>query len=223
MSIMNSESVSKIATEIPKLPIVNRGNPGDSRPVGQLRPAAPAKLRILATANQLFYGDGIRSVGIDRLISESAVTKATFYKHFGSKDRLILEYIAQRHAATIREMDALIAETASPERALRVLIEQISTEVLTPGFRGCPFINAAVEFPDPRHALRLVVSEHREWYGLTLSALLRQMGHSLPGEAADDFVLARDGAMSGGYASDPVAASTAFVRIASRLLEDPRG
>ena len=223
MSTTESESFREIPSAQEKAPTFDRGNSHDLPPVSQERPVAPAKLRILATANQLFYGDGIRSVGIDRLIGESTVTKATFYKHYGSKDRLILEYIAQRHAAAVQAMGTLIAESSSPEYALRRLIEQIATEVLAPGFRGCPFINAAVEFPDPHHALRRVVSEHRGWYTATISKLMLQIGHSLPGEAADDFVLARDGAMSGGYASDPVAASTAFVRIASRLLEADHG
>jgi AcrR family transcriptional regulator len=77
----------------------------ETSPIGQRAPwaggshtsIAPAKRRILETANTLFYDEGIRSVGIDRLISESGVTKATFYKHYGSKDRLIVEYISQRH------------------------------------------------------------------------------------------------------------------------------
>ena len=65
---------------------------------------APAKQRILETANRLFYNDGIRPVGIDRLISESAVTKATFYKHFGSKDGLVLAYLKYRHEELDREL-----------------------------------------------------------------------------------------------------------------------
>ncbi len=187
-------------------------------PAAVQRPAAPAKLRILETAYRLFYAEGIRTVGIDKLISESTVTKATFYKHYGSKDRLILEYISRRHTNAVNAFDSLVQRESDPQRVLGEIIEIIAAEVLSPNFRGCAFINAAIEFPDPSHPVRLIVSEHREWYVLRISSLLAELGHPLPGEGADEFILAREGAMTGGYASDPVAASTAFVRITARLL-----
>jgi len=200
----------------------------DTHPIGQRAPwsarthhdsVAPAKRRILETANRLFYEDGIRSVGIDRLISESGVTKATFYKHYGSKDRLIVEYISQRHSLTREAVDVVIREKNDPKSALQALIDLTVAEVVTPGFRGCAFINAATEFTDSRHAVRQIVSDHREWYAETLSDLLKELGHPLPGDGGDELVLARDGVMTGGYAGDPVAATTAFVRIVNRVLD----
>jgi len=184
---------------------------------------APAKRRILETANRLFYNEGIRAVGIDRLISESEVTKATFYKHYGSKDRLIVEYISQRHLLVRESVDELIRETNDPDLALRTLIDQIVAEVVAPGFRGCAFTNAAIEFTDSRHAVRQIVSDHREWYAETLSDLLRELGHPLPGDGGDELVLARDGVMTGGYAGDPIAATTAFVRVVNRVLSGTAG
>src|SRR5690606_31149552 len=80
---------------------------------------APAKQRILDTADKLFYDEGIRAVGIDRLISTSSVTKATFYKHYGSKARLILEYIAYRHLQVAEIVDAAAQATDDPEELLR--------------------------------------------------------------------------------------------------------
>ena len=200
----------------------------DSHPIGQRAPwgigtpqtsVAPAKRRILETANRLFYDEGIRCVGIDRLISESNVTKATFYKHYGSKDRLIVEYISQRHSREKESVEALIRENGDPRLAVQSLIDQIVADVVSPGFRGCAFINAATEFTDSRHAVRQVVSDHREWYAETLSALLKELGHPLPGDVGDELVLARDGVMTGGYAGDPIAATTAFVRVVGRVLE----
>ena len=200
----------------------------DTHPIGQRAPwaagthlvsVAPAKRRILETANRLFYNEGIRAVGIDRLISESEVTKATFYKHYGSKDRLIVEYILQRHSLVRESVDALIREKNDPNLALREVIDQIVSEVVAPGFRGCAFINAAIEFTDSRHAVRQIVSDHREWFAETLSDLLRELGHPLPGDGGDEIVLARDGVMTGGYAGDPIAATTAFVRVVNRVLD----
>ena len=204
----------------------------DTHPIVQRAPwaagthhnsVAPAKRRILETANRLFYNEGIRAVGIDRLISESEVTKATFYKHYGSKDRLIVEYISQRHSLVRESVNELIREKNDPNLALRTLIDQIVAEVVAPGFRGCAFTNAAIEFTDSRHAVRQIVSDHREWYAETLSDLLRELGHPLPGDGGDELVLARDGVMTGGYAGDPIAATTAFVRVVNRVLSGTAG
>ncbi|MBX3097992.1 MAG: TetR/AcrR family transcriptional regulator [Salinibacterium sp.] len=183
---------------------------------------APAKGRILDTANVLFYEDGIRNVGVDRIISASSVTKATFYKHYRAKDNLIVEYISARHANERAHIQDVIQMSPDAATALREFVAAIIAEIDTPGFRGCPFINAAAEFPDADHPVRLVVTAHREWYVETLAELLREMGHPVPGDAADELLLARDGAMSGGYAGDSIAASAALARIADRVLAEAR-
>ncbi|WP_309620459.1 TetR/AcrR family transcriptional regulator [Salinibacterium sp.] len=184
---------------------------------------APAKGRILDTANVLFYEDGIRNVGVDRIISASSVTKATFYKHYRAKDNLIVEYITHRHATVRANLEAIIASSPNAEIALREFIAAVIAEIDRPGFRGCPFINAAAEFPQSDHPVRKVVTAHREWYVDTLAELLRGMGHPVPGDAADELLLARDGALAGGYAGDSVAASAALGRIANRVLAESVG
>jgi AcrR family transcriptional regulator len=182
------------------------------------RPAAPAKLRILETATDLFYRVGIHAVGVDRLISESSVTKATFYKHYGSKDRLILDYVTAAHDRERAALDELVRSSDDAEDTLRTLVAAIVATIDSPGFRGCAFLNAAVEFPKPLDPVRAVVGRHRDWYTGVLAGLLQNLGHPMPGDAADEVMLARDGAMSGGYAGDPIAASAAFVRVAERVI-----
>ena len=202
----------------------DRGTP-DSTVLGSVTPIrtdAPAKVRILATADRLFYEEGIRTVGIDRLIGESNVTKATFYKHWGSKDRLILQYLRGRHRAMQLQMEELEANLDHPATAIRSLIVSMSSEIDRPGFRGCPFINASAEYSDPTSPARQLVSAHREWYTDTLMELLRNAGHPLPGDAADELMLARDGAMVGGYAGDPVSAIAALRRTVERVLRDAK-
>jgi len=185
-------------------------------------PLAPAKKRILDTADLLFYDEGIRSVGVDRLISASSVTKATFYKHYRSKDRLIAEYVDHRHRQAVTELADLVDQQPNAEAVLRALQQSISSWISSPDFRGCPFINAAAEFSDPVHPVRRSVIAHREWFVGALEQLLRGVGHPLAGEAADDLMLARDGAMTGGYAGDPIAASTALARAFDRVLRDAK-
>jgi AcrR family transcriptional regulator len=181
---------------------------------------APAKGRILDTVDALFYEDGIRNVGVDRIIAASAVTKATFYKHYRAKENLIVEYIRARHERVRAEVEAIVAESPNARTALREIVNGVLADIVAPGFRGCPFINAAAEFPESDHPVRKVVITHREWYVDTLAGLLREMGHPVPGDAADELLLARDGAMAGGYAGDSVAASAALGRIANRVLAD---
>lgn len=181
---------------------------------------APAKGRILDTANELFYEDGIRNVGVDRIIAASSVTKATFYKHYRAKDNLIVDYITARHIATRHELDGIIAGASTPEDAIDRYLAAVVEEISRAGFRGCPFINAAAEFPDSTHAVRQIVTAHREWYTDRLADLMRELGHERPGDAADELLLARDGAMTGGYAGDPVAAAAALTRAARRVVAE---
>jgi AcrR family transcriptional regulator len=183
---------------------------------------APAKGRILETANTLFYEDGIRNVGVDRIIAASTVTKATFYKHYRAKDNLIVEYVTSRHDSARRTVDGIVASAPSPQAALRAIVAEIADEIGRPGFRGCPFINAAAEFPDATHPVRQLVTAHREWYVDTLAAVLRGAGHPVPGDAADELLLSRDGALSGGYAGDSIAATAALGRIADRVLAEAK-
>ena len=206
-----------MVVEIPPTTPRASGTPRASEP-----PRAPAKGRILDTANVLFYEDGIRNVGVDRIISASSVTKATFYKHYRAKDNLIVEYITARHETVRANVENMIATSPDAEHVLRAFVAAIIGEIDTPGFRGCPFINAAAEFPDAEHPVRKVVTAHREWYVDTLAELLREMGHPVPGDAADELLLARDGALSGGYAGDSIAASAALARIADRVLAQAR-
>lgn len=184
---------------------------------------APAKQRILEAADLLFYDEGIRAVGVDRLISASSVTKATFYKHYGSKDRLITDYVDHRHRQAVNELADLAEAHHEPEAVLRALQASISSAISSPDFRGCPFINAAAEFSDPMHPVRRAVVAHREWFVGVLEQLLRAAGHPLAGDAADDLVLARDGAMTGGYAGDPIAATAALSRAFAGALDELRG
>ena len=180
---------------------------------------APAKQRILDTADRLFYDEGIRAVGIDRLIAASKVTKATFYKHYGSKDRLIVDYVAYRHLQISELLDEVAQSTDDPLEMLRGVAEVQVRFLSAPGFRGCPFLNAAAEFTDASHPVRRAVEDHREWFHEIIETLLRQIGHPLPGDAADDLMLARDGAMSGGYAGDAIAASAALSRMYDRVID----
>ncbi|MGV8913687.1 MAG: TetR/AcrR family transcriptional regulator [Rhodoglobus sp.] len=181
---------------------------------------APAKGRILDTANELFYQDGILNVGVDRIIAQSSVTKATFYKHYRSKDNLILEYVKSRRAAAEAQVQSIIEQTTSPHDAVLGLLEGVAAELTKHDFRGCPFLNVVAEVPDPAHPVRRLIAEHRDWYNEALYELMRGAGHPFPGDAADELMLAKDGALAGGYAGDTIAAGAAMARVVKRVLAE---
>jgi AcrR family transcriptional regulator len=181
---------------------------------------APAKGRILVTANELFYQYGILNVGVDRIIAQSSVTKATFYKHYRSKDNLILEYVRSRRATEEAHVHSIVDEAASPHDAILGLLEGLAEYLTTPDFRGCPFLNVVAEFSDPIHPVRQLITAHRDWYNETLFELLQGAGHPFPGDAADEFMLAKDGALAGGYAGDTIAAGAAMARVVKRVLAE---
>jgi AcrR family transcriptional regulator len=182
------------------------------------RPISAAKVRLLEVADELFYSDGIHTVGIDRIIATAGVTKATFYKQYGSKDNLILDYIVGRSTAVRRLLMSVVEDGRSPADALRWNVTTVLDNMSRPGFRGCPFLNAASEFPNRDHPVRLAIAEHREWYQEFLTEQLKLVGHPYPGDGADELYLLRDGALSCAYSGDPVAAQTAYERGAARIL-----
>jgi AcrR family transcriptional regulator len=192
--------------------------PPSTEPAGQGQPRAGAKIRILETAARLFYEEGIHGVGVDRLISEASVTKATFYKHYGSKDNLILAYIQSSHEQVVALMEGIIAEAPDARTAIRNWTDAVIAQTNEPGFRGCAFLNAAAEYHDARSPVREVVAMHRDWYTERLADLLQDAGQDLPGDGADELMLARDGAMVGAYAGDSIAATAALGRVVDRVV-----
>jgi AcrR family transcriptional regulator len=185
-----------------------------------IRPPAPSKIKILATADELFYQEGIHTVGVDRIIAGARVTKATFYKHYRSKDLLIIAYVEGRDKRIRDWFEEQEKTTGDPRAIARALVDQINVQAIRPGFRGDPFINAAAQFADENHPVRLAVTAHRDWYAHRIEELFRQIGHPRPGDAADDLILARDGALAGGYVGDPVAAGAALHRSLERILAE---
>src|SRR5260221_6772462 len=106
-----------------------------------------ARERLLAAANELFYQEGIHTVGIDRVIERAGVAKATLYNAFGSKDELIRAYLRGRHALTReRTTSALATRYKTPRERLLGVFDVLGETAAEPGFRGCAFINASAEY-----------------------------------------------------------------------------
>jgi AcrR family transcriptional regulator len=159
--------------------------------------------RILDAATVLFYENGIRATSADRLIERVGITKVTFYRHFRTKDDLVVAYLERRAAWERGAVDQARASSTSAVEALHLMAQGIGGESCRPGFRGCPFINAAAEYPDPEHPVRVTVDAHRRWFHQAMADIAEQAQVPDLAVAADQLVMLRDGAMVSGYLSDP--------------------
>lgn len=156
-----------------------------------------ARERLLATATKIFYGEGIHSVGVDRIIAEAKVTRATFYRHFPGKEDLVLAYLKAVDQAIRGQVGTAITGVPAAQ-ALRAVAESIAHDIQSPGFRGCAFLNAVAEYPDPDHPVHQAVLAHRQWFLDTISTLMVSVQKAEAEAAAQHFVMLRDGAMAAG-------------------------
>ncbi|MFH8252781.1 TetR/AcrR family transcriptional regulator [Microbacterium sp. B2969] len=184
------------------------------------RPAS-ARQRLLDAATDLFYGEGIHSVGVDRIIEAAGVTRATMYKQFAGKEGLVLEYL-RGEDGQLRGLFAQ-ASTASDDPAvlLDLVIDGIAVDIRDRHTRGCPFINAAAEYPD-EGPVRELIADHREWFRATLEHLAEGAGLTEPAEVAASLVLLRDAALVGGYLDGQDRVAPAFARTARGVIAAPR-
>ncbi|MBO9101039.1 MULTISPECIES: TetR/AcrR family transcriptional regulator [Rhizobium] len=108
----------------------------------------PISDQILTAVGALFYREGIRAVGIDRIIEEAKVAKATLYRHFPSKDHLVAAYLEDRHHRVIRSLREVLDEAKTPRDQIRMIFEQLHQKADSPEFRGCAFALAVAEHGD---------------------------------------------------------------------------
>lgn len=173
-----------------------------------------ARRRLLDTATRLFYAEGIHTVGIDRIIAEAEVAKATFYHHFKAKDELVVAYLTREYE---RQRTALEAVPGSGSARITAIFDMLGKLSAGPGFRGCPFLNAAAEFADPAHPVRAVVADYRTWFRDLMRTLLREEGHAAPAHTAEFLLVLRDGVtVSGGL--DDLAAVRSAIDIAKAAI-----
>src|SRR5215475_13454506 len=102
-----------------------------------------ARERLLAAANELFYKEGIHTVGIDRVIEKAGVAKASLYSTFGSKDELIRAYLEMRHEARVKRVAAVFDKYSDPRERIDGIFESMGETMAQSGFRGCAFVNAS--------------------------------------------------------------------------------
>ncbi|QKZ17289.1 TetR/AcrR family transcriptional regulator [Streptomyces chartreusis] len=179
-----------------------------------------ARERLLATASKLFYTEGIRAVGVDRVMAEADVARGTFYRHFDGKDDLVRAYLDARHQRIGAGLAAAKEAAASPVAFLETVARGIGEEMCSEGFRGCPFINAAAEYPERKSAVHQAVLAYRDHFHEVLQETFQQVGVPDPKRSTDAMVALRDGVMVAAYLGDPQTASDTLVHGVAVLLAD---
>jgi AcrR family transcriptional regulator len=179
--------------------------------------AAPPKVsvareRLVRVASELFYREGIHSVGMDRVLSEAGVTRATMYRHFSGKEALVAAYL-EREDGFIRGSFETPDELA-PRDLVEFVIQAIADDIARYHTRGCPFINAAAEYPDASSEVRAIIERHRTWFRGTLREALEGAGVADADTVAGSLVMLRDAALVGGYLDGVEVARPVFVATA---------
>ena len=173
--------------------------------------------RLLDAADRLFYREGVRAVGIDRVLAEADSAKSSLYSHFGCKDELVAAYIERRIAEARAHIDAYMATIPPENRALR-MFDWVVDWVETPDFRGCPIQNVVSEISDASHPARVVANAQREWLLARFTEWVKAAGMANPNRLAGALMVLFDGAVAASLQDGPQRARDARW-IARTLLE----
>ncbi len=167
-----------------------------------------ARERLLAAANELFYAEGVHTVGIDRVIERAGVAKASLYNTFGSKDELVRAYLEQRHAVTAARITRYLERYADPRDRLLGVFEAQGELFAETGFRGCAFASASAESPGA--AVSRAADDYRGWVRGLLTSLAGEAGAPDPDRLGRQLHMLYDGAsLSARMDRDPSASAAA--------------
>jgi AcrR family transcriptional regulator len=143
--------------------------------------AAEKRQHIVETAYRLFKRDGFHATGIDKIIAKAAVAKMTMYRHFPSKDGLIVEVLDWRAERFKRQLDRLAEAALSPQESILAIFEWHERWFDSPDFHGCLFQHALAEFGEPKHAVFEAVLRQKRDLQERLQRILAQ---SIPEDRA---------------------------------------
>ena len=176
-----------------------------------------ARERLLEAANELFYNEGVHTVGIDRVIEQAGVAKASLYNTFGSKDELVKAYLEMRQANVTGRIMAAIDRHDTPRERLLAVFEGQGELFARPGYRGCAFARASAESV-PGDPAELAAQAHRSWVRGLLTDLAAQAGAPDPALLASQLHLLYDGSsQSARMDHDPAVAGVARAAAAALL------
>jgi len=152
------------------------------------------KDKVFQTAARLFYQDGYRAIGVDTIAAESGIGKMTLYRHYPSKDDLIVAYLKDSDATFWNGFEQLTKDAATPREKLLVFFQGLQDYVTTSACYGCPFLNVATEYPETDYPGHQVAIEHKQTVRVKFRQLAKEAGAKKPDMLADQLFLLMDGA-----------------------------
>lgn len=174
--------------------------------------------RLLNAADELFYDQGVHTVGIDRVIERAGVAKATLYSTFGSKDGLIRAYLEGRHDERAERINRGLARFDNPRDRLLGVFDVLAESIARPTFRGCAFINASGESP-PGSVVQQVSDSSRTWIHTLFTDLARDAGAPDPDGLGAQLAMLYDGAIVTAKMDHNLAAATIAKSVATALVD----
>lgn len=186
--------------------------------------ASPAEVpdvrqRILDTASTLFYERGVRAVGVDLVVDASGVAKTSLYRHFRTKDDLIVAFLEREDLEFWELWDEVAARHASdPAAELEAHMRWIGKRLARANYRGCPQINVAAEFAEADHPARGVSRQHMQALRKRLTVLARGLGAARPNDLAAQLCLLVNGAFVSASLLAPDEATRVLVASARALV-----
>jgi AcrR family transcriptional regulator len=179
------------------------------------------KDKLFQTAARLFYQRGYRATGVDTIAAESGIGKMTLYRHYPSKEDLIAAFLRDSDRDFWQRFEEITRAAPTAREKLLAFFESLQDYATSPACYGCPFINAASEYPEPRHPGHQIALQHKQAVRDRFLALAREAGAGRPEALANGLLLLMDGAYIAarmfGAALDNPAANLA--ETARRLIE----
>jgi len=152
------------------------------------------KDKVFQTAARLFYQHGYRAVGVDTLAAESGIGKMTLYRHYPSKDDLIVAYLKDSNEIFWRNFEEITKGVSTPRAKLLAFFESLQDYANTPACYGCPFLNVATEYPETDYPGHQVAIEHKQSVRARFRQLAGEAGARNPEALAEQLFLLMDGA-----------------------------
>ena len=176
-----------------------------------------ARERLLRAADELFYAEGVQSVGIDRVVEHAGVAKASLYNLFGNKEGLVRAYLEARHNGTTDQLVAAVDRHRDPRRRILAVFDAQAQMFAQPGFRGCAFVAAFAEAP-LGGLVAQAAGEYRSWMRALFIDLAQHAGATDPTELGRQLQIIYDGGTTAAWMDqDPSIASSSRAAVEALL------
>ncbi len=181
------------------------------------------KDRVFQTAGRLFYQYGYRAVGVDTIAAESGIGKMTLYRHYLSKDDLIVAYLKDSNEEFWNYFEQSIKEAHTPREKLLAFFQGLQDYVTTPECYGCPFLNIATEYPEPDYPGHQVALEHKKSVHARFRQLAEEAGANDPENLANQLFLLMEGAYMASRLFGPANPASNLAEAARVLIDSALG